>query len=153
MSLTNPPGEISLIDSMLQSTATWATLTGATTWYPSLPVGGSVGAISPPYFILEPLERSPKAIAPGFFLPNGKLNIVLFLKTTSAAAIEDVARKIAFDLEQLQTGLPITGTIVGMAAESDSTFDANQNFHDAQADGMISSTRNITITVNFGVTT
>lgn len=152
MSLTSPPDEVTILNTMVTSTATWATLTGATTWYPSIPVGGSIAAISPPYALYEPTERNPRAIAPGLFLINGKINLILYIKTTSAADIENVARKLVYDLEQLQTGLPIIETHVGLASEADTSFDANQAYHDAQADGVTASTRNIVITITYGIT-
>lgn len=152
MSLTSAPSEVTVLDTMVAASATWSALTGKTTWYPAVPQGGSIGAVTPPYILYEPTERNPKAIAPGVFLPNGKINVILYMKTTDAAAIEDTARKIAADLESQQTGLPIIETRVGLASEPDATFGADQDYHDSLSDGIVASTRQIVITVSYGIT-
>lgn len=116
MALTSPPPAVQALADMLGACAGWTALSGEI-WYPSVPLGDSVGAETTAFIVIEEPEYLPRAMAPGIFIDGGRVEAQLFVYSANAAAIEQTARTIANQLKTQVAGLPIREVLTGMAGE------------------------------------
>lgn len=150
---TSPAPEVTAMRAMLVASTTWATLAGAAATssihYPSVSTGSSANADPEPSLLIEPSSDSANVMAPGILSPEGTITVVLRQKEVNAAAIETTARAIAYEVCAQQTGLPMTGSKVGMCSMPDAAARAAQQHSDEAALGQVIATRTIAIIFSY----
>jgi len=147
---TNAPPEVVALKAMLEASATWVAMSG-TIHYPTTSNGDSASADAPPYILIEPSKNTPKVLAPGVVVPGGTIQALLTLVDSSGASIEKKARAILDDIATLPTGLPITGTDVGMCSEPTPGDRAAQEWSDQNTQGDYNALRTIPMIITFGL--
>lgn len=146
----NAPPEVAAFKAMLEASPTWVAQTG-TIHYPSVSSGDSVAADAPPHIVIEPAQDTPRVLAPGVVLPGGRIQAILTIADATGAGIEKIARTILAEIAVLPTGLPITGTDVGMASEPTPGARAAQEFSDQNALGDANALRQIALIATYGL--
>lgn len=150
---SNPPPEVDACKTMLLASATFTAMASSSNiHYPSVALGDSESPDALPVFLIEPLEDAPKVLAPGVVAPGGKIQILLYMVSSTGSDIEKKARAIKDEMGMVLTGLPIISMQVGMASEPDGGFRASQSYQDAQATGVVAAVRTIPIIINYGIT-
>jgi len=150
---SDPPPEVEACKTMLLASATFTGLMSASSiHYPSAAMGDSATPDALPLVVIEPVEDAPKVLAPGIVVPSGKIQILLYMVSSTGADIEKKARSIKDEMGMTLTGLPIVSMQVGMASEPDGAFRASQSYQDAQVTGVVAAVRTIPIIINYGLT-
>ena len=147
----NPPPEVDAMKAMLEATATYAALTGATIHYPAVSAGDSVSPAASPYFVIEPSKKSPTVAAPGVVFPGGTIQVLLTMADATGQDIEKKAWALAEDVSTLPVGLPITGYEVGMCSNPIAADRAAQEYADENAQTVVAALRTIPIIFQFGL--
>lgn len=151
MSYVNPPPEVEAMKNMLLASATWSAMAGGI-HYPSAESASSANPDSLPLIVIEPIDDSPRVLAPGIVVPHGKIQLMLTMESNTGADIEKKARAIKDDLSMQLAGLPITDMQVGMASEADSASLAQQQASVELGEGVYNALRTIPIIINYGIT-
>lgn len=151
---SNPPPEVTALRTMLLASTTFTTwgFASGNVHYPSVGLGGSASPDALPTALIEPLEKTPRTLAPGIVLPGGRLQVVLRVAAADAASVEANAWAICDELIQQHTGLPITDARVGMTAEPTADDLAAQEYADQQVTGQKFAIWTIGINITYGIT-
>ena len=153
MSYSNAPLEVDGLKAMLLVCPTFIGLMSSTNiHYPSSSLGDSEAPDVIPHIVIEPSEDSSRIIAPAIALPQGKLQMLLYMNSDNGAIIEKTARSIKNELAVLPSGLPITGIRVGMASDPDGDDRAAQQYADENGTGVVAALRVIAIVVSYAIT-
>jgi hypothetical protein len=147
----NAPPEVDAAKAMVQACATYTTLSSPLIHYPSVSNGDSAAADTLPYFLIEPVKKTPKVLAPGVLVPGGTIQIILAMKDSTGADIEKYAHAIADELQTIPTGLPILNADVGLCSMPEPSERAAQAFDDEQINAQTAAIRQIPILITYGL--
>lgn len=152
-SLSQMPPEVAGLKYMLLACPSFvAIMNEGSIHYPSASLGDSENPDGIPLVVIEPSEDSSRIIAPAIVLPQGKLQVLLYMNSDNGASIEKTARAIKDELAVQPVGLPITGIRVGMASDPDGDSRAAQQFADENGTGRTAALRCIAIVVTYAIT-
>jgi hypothetical protein len=147
----NAPPEVAAMKVMLEATATYIALTGASIHYPAVDAGESVGKAASPYFLIEPSRKSPTVAAPSVVFPGGTIQVLMTIADATGQDIEKKAWQLAEEVAALPVGLPITGYDVGMCSEPTGGDRAAQEYADQNTLAQVNALRTIPIIFTFGL--
>lgn len=147
------PPEVAGLKYMLLACPTFVSLMSESSiHYPSASLGDSENPDTIPLVVIEPSEDGSRIIAPAIAVPNGKLQILLYMNSDNGASIEKTARAIKDELAVQPVGLPITAIRVGMASDPDGDSRAAQQFADENGTGRTAALRAIAIVITYAIT-